>query len=362
MKAYPHRLGPGALLAFLVPVCAAIAAPSAAPRPTDLRESVRVEQILLDIRVIDRHGQPIPDLDPDAFQVRIGGVEARIVAVDWIPETEALGADPAGLPPPLPPSVSTEVVPDLPGRSFVLLFQRHTHPSRARGMMSMTRRAEEFLGTLGPHDRVAVAVLDSHLELMADFTDDHDAIGEIVRGSVMPYRPASFVRDDGPSLSDHLDLEALGEVYSPEHALLVIGDALRAIPGPKTMLYIGWGLGYLSGGVIQMRPEYAPALAALNESRTTVFMLDVTEADYHSLERPMIEVARETGGFYLKTKYSSYFAMDMVERMVGGRYVLACEVPDVGPGPRVLRIGLVGHRGGQVLHRDFVEIPGPDSR
>jgi hypothetical protein len=53
--------------------------------------------------------------------------------------------------------------------------------------------------------------------------------------------------------------------------------------------------------------------------------------------------------------------MDMVERMVGGRYVLACEIPDVDPGSRVLRIGLIGHRGGQVLHRDVVEIPGPET-
>ena len=36
--------------------------------------------------------------------------------------------------------------------------------------------------------------------------------------------------------------------------------------------------------------------------------------------------------------------------------------PDVDPGPRVLRIGLIGHRGGQVLHRDLVEVPEPESR
>jgi hypothetical protein len=71
----------------------------------------------------------------------------------------------------------------------------------------------------------------------------------------------------------------------------------------------------------------------------------------------MIRVAQETGGFYFKTKDSSYVAMNMVERMVAGRYVLACELPDVAPGPHVLRVGLVGHRGGQVLHRDLVEIP-----
>jgi hypothetical protein len=204
-------------------------------------------------------------------------------------------------------------------------------------------------------------VLDSHLELMADFTDDHDAIGELVRGSIMPYRQAAFIRDDGPSLSDHFDRESLRDVYTPEESLLVLGEALREIPGPKTILYIGWGLGFQAGGMIQMRPEYGPALAALTESRTTVFMLDITEADYHSLEGPMIKVARETGGFYLKTKYSSYFAMDLVERMVGGRYVLACEIPKVGAGPRVLRIGLIGHRGGQVLHRDLVELPDPET-
>ena len=359
MNARAHRVGVGGAMAVLIALCAAHAAPSAGPRPSDLHETVRVEQILLDVRAIDRHGQPIPELGPEAFRVRIGGADARIVAVDWIPETEELGADPG--PFVLPPKSASGTVTEPRGRSFVLMFQRHTHPSRVRGMLSMIRRVEEFLETLGPQDRVAVMLLDTHVELMADFTDDHEAIADIVRGSIMPYSPAAFVRGDGPVLSDHLERSALRDVYSPEHALLVLGEALREIPGPKTILYIGWGVGFLGGGMVHLRPEYGPALEALTASRTTVFMLDITEADYHTLETPMIRVAQETGGFYFKIKDSSYVAMNMVERMVSGRYVLACELPDVDPGPRALRIGLVGHPGGQVLHRDVVAVPEPGS-
>ena len=50
-----------------------------------------------------------------------------------------------------------------------------------------------------------------------------------------------------------------------------------------------------------MTPAFAPAVRALAAARASVFVLDVTSADCHSLEVGLQGVADATGGLYLKT-------------------------------------------------------------
>ena len=339
----------------IVGIAATESGSSTGPTQTDYRERVRVERILIDARAIDRHGRAIPGLGAEDFRVRVGGKEARIVEATWFPlsdepsiavQSRTPNADPDGEP----------TVPD--GRTFVVLFHRDLDPSRAPGLMMMLRRLEEFLDTFGPRDRVAVLVFGSHLELKVDFTNDVDAVQAIVRHAILPDRSATRPPADGVQLAQLLSESDLRDVSSPEAALLAIGEALRELPGPKTMLYVGWGMGVYGATGVRLRHEYAPAVRALVASRTTVFTLDVTEADYHSLQGPLIKLAQDTGGFYIKTMYSSYFAMDLVEGMLGGRYELVCELPRLEQGRHDLRVQLSGIRG-QVLHREALELLEP---
>ena len=50
-----------------------------------------------------------------------------------------------------------------------------------------------------------------------------------------------------------------------------------------------------------MTAEYQPAVRALEAARATVFVLDVSQADYHSLEVGLQNVASHTGGPYDRT-------------------------------------------------------------
>jgi hypothetical protein len=131
----------------------------------------------------------------------------------------------------------------------------------------------------------------------------------------------------------------------------VLGNALRELPGAKSLVLFGWGLGRMQGrSGVQAEPEYGPAVEALYAARTTVFALDVTEADYHSLEVGLERVAEDTGGFYAKTHDFPAQAMNRLTGALSGHYVVAFERPDVRPGWHSLRVRLVGHKG-EVLTR-----------
>src|SRR4051812_18701239 len=53
------------------------------------QERITVERILVDARVTDSHGNPIPGLTPADFRVLIDDKPAKVESADWIPETAA---------------------------------------------------------------------------------------------------------------------------------------------------------------------------------------------------------------------------------------------------------------------------------
>ena len=133
----------------------------------------------------------------------------------------------------------------------------------------------------------------------------------------------------------------------------VIAKALEPIEGPKSMILFGWGMGiYTSFGVIMDR-HYERARRALDEARTTVFSLDISDADYHSLEAGLRQTAADTGGLYLKTNAFPQMATDLVEKAISGRYELVIKT-DVNRGLHRVDIRLA-HRRGTVLARSTYE-------
>jgi len=338
-RSRPDLKRPPTRLVVPVLILALCEFPLSAQEPSDVREEVEVGRVLVDVRVIDsRTARPITGLGRDDFEVEVDGRPVRIDSVDWM-----VGATPSleGLPRDEIARIEREQGPGYPARLIVLFFQRHTIPSRIVGLMNMLKRADEFVAGLNPDDQVAILTFDSHLKLYADFTTDHARLREMIRRRIVPFRPPPPPEPGPfPSLAVHFDTEAARRAAYPEEALLVIANALAPLRGSKTMLYIGWGMGVMSGGVVQMRPEYGPARRALLDARVTVFPLDVTRADYHSLEGPLIQVAQDTGGYYMKTWYSSYFAMDSIASIITGRYELVFEKPDLPPGQHVIRVHL----------------------
>ncbi len=123
------------------------------------------------------------------------------------------------------------------------------------------------------------------------------------------------------------------------------------------MVMFGWGLGdFIPGVGVAMTHDYIPAKRALESSRTTVFVLDVTEADYHTLEAGLQMAAKDTGGSYQKTYLFPQLAMDKIEKTMSGYYVLVVKrPPELQRGVHKILVD-VKRRGIEILARDsFVD-------
>ena len=313
------------LLAFfaLLPLAAAAQEPQ-----QKVGETITVERIIVDTRVTDDRGDPILGLAAKDFHVRIDGKPAQIESVEWIPETAAY-RDMADVEAP-PVEVNTGTgVPAPRGRLLVFLFQTDfaRNAVRTGGQMKVLIYAEKMVNNLDPEDRVAVFSYDSHLKFRLDFSGDPDEIMETCRRSLLTDEPPPPRVVPMPSLARGFNRDDARKAATPETALTVLANALRPIPGPKSLILFGWGLGTYSRGRVIMGRDYSIARMALESARTSVFSMDFTEADYHSLAAGMAVAAEDTGGFYASTHNFPQLAIDKLQKTLAGHYELEVRKP-----------------------------------
>jgi VWFA-related protein len=306
-------------------------------------ESIDVSLLSVVVRVNDRRGHAVPGLSAADFRLRLGAHEVAVEGAEWIGEA----------PPPPPAELENgdlaEAPPSAPGRLLLFFVQTSFEPSRLRGQLQMRDYARKFLDQLRPEDRVAVVSFDSHLKLRADFTTDREQSREALEESLRTGREPLLRPAGEPSLARTLDREAARRAASPERGLEVAARALVPIAGEKVVVFLGWGLGRYGANGVSMRPEYLDARRALEAARATVFALDVTDADYHSLEVGLQKVAADTGGTYVKTNIFPQLAIERLEQSIAGYYVLYFRRPDGGQKPQRVRIELRDGKRGEIL-------------
>ncbi len=304
------------------------------------------------VRAVDTWGAPILNLGPEDFRVRAGKREVPVAAVDWIS-----GEEPA----PAVPEVATEEAEEFTvparrpaGRLVVFFVQADLNPTRISGQLRLRLHTRELLDALHPEDRMAVVSYDSHLKLRQDFTRDRDVVYAALDQGMLWGKEPEIAPDGSESLAGHFDFAAARRAASPERALEVTAKALKPFPGEKTMIFLGWGLGRFGGGGVDMVPAFAPAVRALAAARTSVFVLDVTSADGHSLEVGLQNVADATGGLYLKTFRLPNLAVRTLSQAISGYYVLTLDpsqLPEKADRAGRLEIELRDGRRGTVLAR-----------
>ena len=301
----------------------------AVPISAQLRETMTVARILLDVRVTDIDGEAMIGLEAQDFDVRIDGQKAEVLSATWIDDTVAYSAEPPDNPTTGQPDNRLTTLPPS-GRLFIFFiqtdFSRETE--RVRGQMHFLLYAEKTLEMLEPEDRVAVFSFDSHLKFRLDFTSDKETILAAMKESLFVNIPGPPPVVHAPALASRLDREEMKRADDSETALLLIGNALRLIPGPKSLLLMGWGLGELTPSGVRMKPRYKFARNALEAARVTIFALDTTNADYHSLEVGLGKAAEDTGGFYAKTHLFADQAITRLRRTLAGHYELELRRPD----------------------------------
>lgn len=310
-------------------------------------DSITVALDTITVRIVDPAGRPILGLTPEDFRVLVRGKEIPVVAVDWISSEGAAEPHAELLP------FEEGATPNVPqaGKLVVFFVQADLNPTRISGQMRMRPYTRDLLASLHPSDRVAVVSYDSHLKLWLDFTENREAVHDAV-DRAMIYSPEAEVEpSEFPSLAARFDEAEARRVASPEKALEVTAKALAGLPGEKTMIYLGYGLGRFGTGGVRMTPDYKPAVKALSRARVSVFVLDVTSADFHSLEVGLQSVAAATGGTYASTFRLPGVATDRIARAISGWYVLTFDREALdGIEPGTATVKLRGRRG-EVLAR-----------
>ncbi len=343
------------LRGLLATILAASGTPAWAQEPPVL-EPMRVDRVLVDARILDPHGRELRGLRSEDLRVEIDGEPARVESVEWISEAASRAESAA----PAAAARASEGAPprviEARGRLVVFLFQKDFfEPGRLKGLLHMKEYAADFVRRLGPQDRAAVLTFDSHLRLHLDLTGDHDQIEEALRHALLREEPSPAAAVTGSSLGALLDREAARRAATPEKGLEVLARALEKLPGAKSLVFFCWGLGQRHDGVVRMVPDYAPARSALERSRTAVFALDVSNADYHSLEVGLQRIAEDTGGFYARTHDSPLLAMDQLNGALSGHYVLSLERPPGSRGTHKVAVDLRGRKGTVLARNTYVD-------
>jgi len=315
-----------ATTAVLVMVLAmVVTAVGAQDTPIPFGATIEVKRILTEVRVVDDAGYPIADLGPGDFRVKISGKRAEVESVTWIPTTSEAAAIVATPQDGVIPSGALLIEPK--PRLIVVLFQTDINLYRIKGVVRMAPQAADFVRNLAPTDRVAFLTFESHLELRSDFTVDHDALAEmittteILHGTIDPPEPSS------PLLTQYFDVDKAHKSATITNALGLIARALIPLPGPKTLVLFGWGIGRFNPGHPITTADYGDTVAALAAARTSVFSLDITTADFHTLEIGLRKVSHDTGGLYLKTHLFPDTAMDKLVRVISSYYELSILPP-----------------------------------
>jgi len=285
-------------------------------------ESIQVYRKVVEVRVLDRKGNPVLGLNKQDFDLTLSG---RPVPIEFCEFSQK--AVPDG-------SWQDEDVNRLnkltkePGRKLVFFFQGDFSGQRNTGILKGAHHSKQILKYLKDDDWVAVFSYVSHLKMHSDWTTDRrqieDAMDDAFRNS------DEFWPPDDPfhCLDDHFDREVARSIASPERALGYIGEALLSEKGMKQLFFVGWGLGRFTREGVRMTPDYQPAIQKLTQANVTVFSLDMTQADYHSLEVGMKQVSQETGGSYERTFHFTSNAFKRTMNAVQGYYLLMFEPPE----------------------------------
>jgi VWFA-related protein len=240
------------------------------------------------------------------------------------------------------------------GRLIVFLFQKDLEPSRIVGLMRLLVEAQGFLDGLTPDDRVAILSFDSHLKIWVDFTNDRERLLRVLKHGVLFEDPPSVQTGATVSLLERFSVANARKTYTIERALQVVAEALHGLPGSKSIVLIGHGFGRFGWTGVSMEHGYGEARSALIAARASVFSLDVTNADYHSLEAGLQLVSKQTGGFFARTHLFIDQAMKRLVGALAGYYVLFVERPDLRPGAHRIEVDLT-RREGSVLARETFE-------
>ena len=216
----------------------------------------------MDATVIDRDGNPIPDLQSADFSVAVDGEPRAVVQAQFIslraPEGSSLPADS-----PADDAGYTSNADADPGRLVVIVVDEESMP-RGEGRRLM-HAAAGFVDGLSPGDRVSVVAMPQP-GVYIDFTSDHDRVRRAVVGmSGLGVPPLG-----GGLIEFEILQETRRRTAAVLHGIESILEGMRRVEGPKALVWISGGL-VIDGEELGLKK--IADLAAASRTTLYVFML-----------------------------------------------------------------------------------------
>lgn len=322
-------------------LAAAGAAAQEAPRPA-FEDTLRVEEVLIDVLVTDAEGNVVIGLGADDFRVASGGEELPVAAVSFYSSRDFLGPALAGG---AAPALEEEAAEAPVERHFVLLFHRPPlaaggDPELQQRLPGTARRARLWLEQdLLPSDRVAVLGWDGELLLLQDFTRDREALARAIEvacaGGLDARRwPSRSAAGEGPSPLAARSWGA-GEAESVIDPLPALAELLAELPGRKNLVLLGSDLprpGAATGD--GDGDPYRRAERALNDANVALYAVDLLG---RGRQAGADRLAAATGGESFFRMRSALDPLRDIARRTSGYYLLAVRAP-AGEGYRPLEV------------------------
>lgn len=221
--------------------------------------------VLVDVRVMDKHGQPVTGLTKENFRVLEDGTPQTITSFSF-ENVERLAS--AGLengPPPvinlakLPPHADpAKLIQD--HRLLVLFFDMSS--MQVDDLMRALKAASDFVHTrMTPADLVAVATYTSILNVNQDFTNDRDVLDKTLRslrvGESSSLADSGTIGDAGTTNSEGEEVvnQDVSAAFTPDEteynifntdeklaAVESLAKLLKDIPGRKSVIHFSSGV------------------------------------------------------------------------------------------------------------------------
>jgi len=255
---------------------------------------IQRNEVLVDVRVLDKLGNPVTDLKQSDFRVFEDGKPQTITSFS-LQNVESLAQATGGTVQPkvidlgkLPPNVQPATV--IQNHRLLVLFLDMTSMP-VDDLMRVLKAATNFVNTkMTPADLVAVVTYTSELRVLLDFTNDRGALDKVLKGILIGESSSlSGSASEGEAGATNANGEQvvtqdLSEAFTPDEtefnifntdeklaALESLASMLRGIPGRKAVIDFSSGIERTG---IENQAQLEAATDAANRSNVSFYTLD----------------------------------------------------------------------------------------
>jgi len=306
--------------------------PDQSPAPTPQGPPtfrVTAREVLLDVLVIDKNGQPVTGLKASDFSVTEEGESQAIRRVDEHHAMDAADLNKLTTVPELPPNTFSNYTPVRNSNaSIVLLLDAMDSPIQAQ--MVMRDQLIKFLKNLQPGPPVAIFQLDTEMRLIQGFTTDPKALlaaAESKRDMPSLAKPTAAPRNNsGDALYRRVLMGNLRD------GMRMMGSYLAGYPGRKSLIWftgripmtrLGTGFGNPFGDgmtVTDSEDESNELTDVLSVSRIAVYPVDtfglVVGPGFSAASRGGMPMRGGMGGI---PGFNNHANMDEIAEQTGGK-------------------------------------------